>query len=103
MAVSNAKSLTLIALIVLASQGVGGAIAAPSKARMQAQDIVFDADSCDVDLANNNELCRKVRITQGNMSIAADQGRGTQQKTAPDFDNSLWIFRGSVKITMDQG
>jgi lipopolysaccharide transport protein LptA len=103
MAVSNAKTLTLIALSVLASQGVGGAIAAPSKARTPAQDIVLDADSSEVDLANNSVVFRKVRITQGTMSIAADQGHGTQQKTRVDFDNNLWIFRGNVTITITQG
>jgi lipopolysaccharide transport protein LptA len=103
MAVSNVKTLSLIALTVLASQGVGGAMAAPSKATRLAQPIVFDADSGEVDLANNNVVFRKVRITQGDMSIAADQGHGTQQKTRVDFENNLWIFRGNVKITMDQG
>jgi len=65
------------------------------------QAIVLDAQSADADLANNNVLFRKVRITQGDMSIAADQGQGTQQKTRVDFDNSLWIFRGNVKIAMN--
>jgi len=40
-----------------------------------------------------------VRITQGNMSVAADQA----QATGLDFENSHWVFRGNVKITMDQG
>ena len=55
------------------------------------------------DLANNNVVFRKVRITQGGMSVAADVGQGTQQKTRLDFENSLWVFRGNVKITMDTG
>jgi lipopolysaccharide export system protein LptA len=103
MAVSIAKTLTLIALTVLASQGVGGAIAAPSKTKTQAPDIVLDAQSFDADLANNNVIFHKVRITQGSMSITADQGQGTQQKTRADFENNLWNFRGNVKIAIDQG
>jgi lipopolysaccharide export system protein LptA len=65
--------------------------------------IALDAQSADVDLASNNVLFRKVRISQGTMSISADQGQGTKQTTRLDFDNSLWVFRGNVKITVDQG
>jgi lipopolysaccharide transport protein LptA len=99
MAVSNAKTLASLALILLTPQGIGNAIAA----QPQAQPIVLDAQSADGDLANNNVVFRKVRITQGDMSVAADVGQGTQQKTRLDFENSLWVFRGNVKITMDHG
>jgi lipopolysaccharide transport protein LptA len=37
------------------------------------------------------------------MSITADQGQATGMASGLDFDNSLWVFRGNVKITMDQG
>ena len=37
------------------------------------------------------------------MSVAADMGQGTQQKTRLDFENSLWVFRGNVKISVDHG
>jgi lipopolysaccharide transport protein LptA len=72
-------------------------------ATRQPQAIVLDAQSADADLSNNNVLFRKVRITQGDMSIAADQGQGTQQKTRLDFNNSLWLFRGNVRIAMNGG
>jgi lipopolysaccharide export system protein LptA len=65
--------------------------------------IALDAQSADVDLASNNVVFRKVRISQGAMSISADQGQGTKQATRLDFDNSLWVFRGNVKISVDQG
>ena len=100
MAVSNAKTFTLIALIVLTSIERGAAAAAP---RPRAQPIVLDAQSADADLANNNVVFRKVRITQGDMAISADQGQGTKQRSRLDFDNSLWIFRGNVKIAMTDG
>jgi lipopolysaccharide transport protein LptA len=99
MAVSNAKTLAWAALLLLTSLGIGAALAA----QPQAQPIVLDAQSADGDLANNNVVFRKVRITQGGMSVAADVGQGTQQKTRLDFENSLWVFRGNVKITMDTG
>ncbi len=63
----------------------------------------MDAQSADADLANNNVVFRKVKITQGNMAISADQGQGTQQKSRLDFENSLWVFRGNVRISMDEG
>jgi len=117
MAVSNAERPTVAAHIpvltaVLAfAVGLiaGPADATPARPRSRAQTpvpaeaIVLDAQSADADLANNNVLFRKVRITQGDMSIAADQGQGTQQKSRLDFENSLWIFRGNVKIAMSQG
>jgi lipopolysaccharide export system protein LptA len=64
--------------------------------------ILLDAQSTEVDLRTNTAVFNKVRISQGNMAITADQGHATQT-TALDFDNNLWVFRGNVKITMDQG
>jgi lipopolysaccharide export system protein LptA len=46
-------------------------------------------------------LFRKITISQGGMSVSADQAQVTGTKL--DFDNSRWVFRGNVKITMDQG
>jgi lipopolysaccharide export system protein LptA len=63
------------------------------------QSISLDAQSSEFDFRNNILLFRKVRIAQGSMSVAADQA----QATGLDFENSHWIFRGSVKITLDQG
>ncbi len=65
--------------------------------------ITLDAQSSELDLNNNNVVFRKVRISQGAMSVTADQGQATRQASGLDFENSLWIFRGNVKITMEQG
>lgn len=65
--------------------------------------ILLDAQSSEVDLRTNSAVFNKVRISQGTMAISADQGHATQTTTALDFDNNLWVFRGNVKITMDQG
>src|SRR5277367_2212617 len=65
--------------------------------------ILLDAQSTEVDLRTNSAVFNKVRISQGTMAISADQGHATQTTTALDFDNNLWVFRGNVKITMDQG
>jgi lipopolysaccharide export system protein LptA len=64
--------------------------------------ILLDAQSTEVDLRTNTAVFNKVRISQGNMAITADQGHATQTN-ALNFDNNLWVFRGNVKITMDQG
>ena len=37
------------------------------------------------------------------MSVTADQGQASREALSGNFDNSLWIFRGNVKITMEQG
>ncbi len=95
MAAFNVK--TAVAVMCLLAPCMANAAHTPQQA------ITLDAQSADVDLANNNVLFHKVKITQGAMSISADQGQGTKQTTRLDFDNSLWIFRGNVKITMPQG
>lgn len=61
--------------------------------------ISLDAQSSELDYKNNNLVFHKVRIAQGNMAVTADQA----QATGLDFENSHWVFRGNVKITMDQG
>jgi lipopolysaccharide export system protein LptA len=70
-----------------------------SAAPKNQQPLVIDAQSLDLDYKNNNVLYHKVRIAQGNMSVTADQA----QTTGVDVDNSHWVFRGNVKISMEQG
>ena len=99
MAVSNlkslAKSLALLAFMMSASKGHGAT--APQQA------IALDAQSSELDLRSNNVVFRKVHIAQGATTVSADMGSATKQATGLDFDNSLWIFRGNVKISMDDG
>ena len=59
--------------------------------------ISLEAQSSEVD--PHNMIFRKVKITQGTMSVAADQA----QATGLDFENSQWVFRGAVKISMEGG
>jgi lipopolysaccharide transport protein LptA len=91
MAASTLKALVWCALALPASAAIA--------ARVQQQTISLDAQSTELDYRNNNVLFRKVRIAQGNMSVAAEQA----QATGLDFDDSHWVFRGNVKIMMDQG
>jgi len=71
-------------------------------APVQAQDfglqsdmpINIDADSSDFNYTTNRLIFTGLRITQGNMSIAADYAETDKL----DFDDGLWIFRGKVRI-----
>jgi lipopolysaccharide export system protein LptA len=66
--------------------------------------ILLDSQSVSIDLKTNSAVFSKVRISQGTMSITADQGQASQQRSADlYFENNVWNFKGNVKITMDQG
>ena len=97
MAVSTLKILAAFALLAPSRQA---AAAAP---RNEQASILLDAQSTEVDLRTNSAVFHKVRISQGNMSITADEGHATKHTSGVDFDNSVWVFTGHVKITMDQG
>jgi lipopolysaccharide transport protein LptA len=98
MAISTLRSLSPGALALLALALAPQAFVA-SAPRVQQQTIVLDAAYLEMDLKSNNVIYHKVRISQGNMSVVADQGQGT----GLDFDDSHWVFRGNVKINMEQG
>src|SRR5580698_4521991 len=101
MAVFNPKLLAV--LLALAGLGLPGvrALGAPAAT---AGPINLDAQSSELDLKTNNVYFRKVRIAQGANSVTADQGQATREAlSGQGFDNSLWIFRGNVKITMEGG
>jgi lipopolysaccharide transport protein LptA len=91
MAVSIPKTVALLVLALPTTHAIAAHVEQPS--------ISLDAQSSELDYKNNNLVFRKVRIAQGGMSIAADQA----QATGLDFENSHWVFRGNVKIAMDQG
>jgi lipopolysaccharide export system protein LptA len=98
MAVSNPNLPTLQTLALTLILARAGVAAVPVQ-----QAIELDAQSSEIDMRNNNVLFRKVHIAQGPMTVSADLGQATKQATGLDFDNSLWTFRGNVKITMDTG
>jgi lipopolysaccharide transport protein LptA len=95
-----ASTLKVLAVFALLAPSVQASAAADRETQ---QPILLDAQSTEVDLRTNNAIFHKVRISQGSMSVTADQGQATKHTTGLDFDNSLWVFRGNVKITMDQG
>lgn len=91
------KCLAAFALLATAA----AADAAPSKDTQLP--ILLDAQSGTVDLKTGNEIFHKVRISQGDMVITADQAQASQPGTKLNFDNTLLVFHGAVKITTDQG
>ena len=100
MAISNPRTLALLVLLAL-TMPAAQLHAAAQPPVQQTIDLV--AQSSELDLRNDNALFRKVRIAQGATTVTADLGSATKQATGLNFDNSLWVFRGNVRITMDDG
>jgi lipopolysaccharide transport protein LptA len=99
MAVSSRKLLALVALIAPLAQANAAPVARDARAP-----ILLDAQSTSIDLKTNSAVFSKIRISQGAMSIIADQGQASQQRSADlYFENNVWNFRGNVKITVEQG
>jgi lipopolysaccharide export system protein LptA len=100
MAVSSRNCLALAALLAPLAQ----ANAAPAAAHDRQAPILMDSQSLTIDLKTNSAVFSKIRISQGAMSITADQGQANQQRSADlYFENNVWNFRGNVKISVEQG
>lgn len=61
--------------------------------------ISLDADSTDYDGKNSMLMFRGLRLSQGDIGIAADEGRASNL----DFENSVWQFTGNVIIDVENG
>jgi len=61
--------------------------------------ISLDAASSDFDYRNKLLVFRKVRITQGELAVEADEATAT----GLNFENSDWTFRGAVHISIPDG
>lgn len=100
MAVSSRKLFALVALLAPLAQANAAPLVAPDRQTP----ILLDAQSTSIDLKTNSAVFTKIRISQGSMSISADQGQASQQRSADlYFENNVWNFRGNVKITVEQG
>src|SRR5580704_8239766 len=100
MAVSSpGKLLALAALLAPLAQANAAAVARDRQA-----DILLDSQSVSIDLKTNSAVFTKIRISQGGMSITADQGQANEQRSKDlYFENNVWNFRGNVKIVVEQG
>jgi lipopolysaccharide export system protein LptA len=86
------------AFLLACALSLQAAHAAPKSAPLP---IDFTAQSFEIDWKNSFTSYKKVQITQGNMSITADQGQ--VKGTTVSFADSHWVFRGSVKILVQDG
>jgi lipopolysaccharide export system protein LptA len=77
---------------------IAGVLPKPTQAPID-----MTAASFEDDRKNNTISVRKVHIAQGNMTLTADQGQVSGSSVENSFDNSVWIFKGSVKVTMESG
>jgi lipopolysaccharide transport protein LptA len=77
-------------LTLLAALGRAQEVSAP-------QPISLDAESSAFDGKTSMVTFRGLHITQGNMTIAADQAIAT----GLDFEKSEWTFTGNVKIAIE--
>lgn len=98
MAASSLKAAALV-LTVAHFPATTTHVQAAAAHAAAAQAISLEAQSSEFDYQNSNLMFHKVRIAQGDMSVSADQATAT----GLDFENSRWVFRGEVKITLQQG
>ena len=61
--------------------------------------MLLDADSTNYDGKTSMLMFRGLRLTQGALGIAADEGRATKM----DFEDSVWHFAGNVVIDVENG
>lgn len=65
----------------------------------QQLEITLDAASSDFDRRNERLVFQEVRISQGEMSIAASEAETRDL----DFSRGNWVFRGNVRIESEMG
>lgn len=103
MAASLPETLRRCAAAALACCLGGAAVAATPPSlplpRPTKDPIDLVAASSDVDYRNNRLRFVKVRITQGPMSIEADEASAT----GLNFENSEWTFAGNVRMQVPDG
>ncbi|MDA9108812.1 hypothetical protein N9X63_06265 [Woeseiaceae bacterium] len=61
--------------------------------------ITIDAESTDYEGEESILTFNKLKLSQGNISIIADSGQANKL----DFENSVWQFKGNVKIILNNG
>jgi lipopolysaccharide export system protein LptA len=75
------------------------AISMAPPAVAQQQEITLDAASSDFDRRNERLVFQEVRITQGELSVAANEAETRDL----DFSKGVWLFRGNVRIESAMG
>ena len=88
----------LAAALALPASPVSAAV--PGKLGKEGGAILLEAASSELDLRTNNVYFRKVHITQGSMSVTADQAQATRESMG-NFDNGLVQLHNNVKIVTE--
>ena len=82
---------------------LGCALMAGAPARAAPHDaqapINLEAASTDFDYRNNTLLFRRVKVSQGELQVEAQEASAT----GLEFENSQWSFKGQVRITVPDG
>jgi lipopolysaccharide export system protein LptA len=86
----------MLASSLLGAVLAGSALAAPHDSQAP---IDLQAASSDFDYRNNTLLFRRVKITQGTLTVEAQQARAT----GLEFENAAWTLEGQVRITLPDG
>jgi lipopolysaccharide transport protein LptA len=98
MAVSLPDAARLLAAGAVFCAAVG-AWAAPVVRPSPDAPINLEAASSDFDYKNNTLLFRRIRITQGQIQVEAQEASAT----GLNFENSDWTLKGQVRITVPDG
>ena len=96
MAASYLNFARALAAALLAVTVAGTAGAAPLDSQAP---INHEAASSDFDYRNNTLLFKRVKITQGPLTVEAQEASAT----GLEFVNSQWTLKGQVRITMPDG
>lgn len=92
----NAVRRRPLALALLGTLLACGAAAAPHDTQAP---INLEAASSDFDYRNNTLVFRRVRITQGELTVEAAEANAT----GLEFANASWTLKGDVRITVPDG
>ena len=96
MAASSHNSPRALFAMLLGWLCAGGAVAATYDAQAP---INLEAASSDFDYRNNTLLFKRVKITQGTLTVEAQEASAT----GLEFVNSQWTLKGQVRITVPDG
>ena len=92
----NAVRRRPLALALLGALLACGAAAAPYDTQAP---INLEAASSDFDYRNNTLVFKRVRITQGQLTVEAAEANAT----GLEFANASWTLKGDVRITVPDG
>lgn len=89
----------LLACLVACALPLAGRAQTGLPAGNSQQPINLEAASSDFDYRNNSLLFKRVKISQGQLEVTAQQASAS----GLDFNNSEWRLQGDVKITVPGG